>query len=188
MQSSSSGTSRALRVLAVACFVAAGVTLALPFRLRQAALGRFPQDRVVLDVPLRRPDVTPELGPSGTISPAVALADETPATEMMERPPRPDLTALGPLPSLPGQFVPTDTPITPLVRRDWKPVRLKLPDAQPRERRHRLTDGDTLERLAERYLGNPARASEIFAINRDLLAAPDLLPLGRIIRIPPVNE
>jgi hypothetical protein len=188
VQSPSSGTSRALRVLAVACFVVAGVTLALPFRLRQAAPDRFPHNRVVLDVPLRRPDVTPELGPSGAISPAVGLADQSPGTEMMERSPRHDLAALGPLPSLPGQFAPADTPFTHTVRRDWKPARLKLPDAQPQARRHRLTDGDTLERLAERYLGNPARASEIFAMNRDLLAAPDLLPLGRIIRIPPADE
>jgi nucleoid-associated protein YgaU len=70
------------------------------------------------------------------------------------------------------------------ISRPWKPVRLNVPGPQPKLRRHRLTDGDTLEGLAQRYLGSAERAEEIFAINHDLLAAPDLLPLGRIIRIP----
>jgi nucleoid-associated protein YgaU len=48
-----------------------------------------------------------------------------------------------------------------------------------------LTDGDSLERLAQQYLGDAARAEEIYALNRDVLPAPDLLPLGRIIRLPP---
>jgi nucleoid-associated protein YgaU len=76
-------------------------------------------------------------------------------------------------------------PTSPAIHRNWQPARLKLPATSPRLRRHRLTDGDSLERLAERYLGSPARAAEIFEANRDLLQAPDLLPLGRIIRIPP---
>ncbi len=50
---------------------------------------------------------------------------------------------------------------------------------------HKIADGDTLVRLAERYLGDGERWPELFAFNRDVLSAPDLLPLGTELRIPP---
>lgn len=53
-------------------------------------------------------------------------------------------------------------------------------------RKHRLNDGDTLARLAERYYGDARRAEEIFAANRAVLNSPDLLPLGIEIFIPGV--
>ncbi len=189
MQSQSCGAFRAARVLAVGGLLAVGLLLALPFRRRCVGTGSYPNaSDVVVDVPLRRPDVTPEIGPAGMVSPAFPSAGESQGPNEFERSPRPELVALGPLPELPGQFGPAGAGPHPTQRRDWKPARLKLPDARPKERRHRLTDGDTLERLADRYLGNPARAPEIFAINGDLLTAPDLLPLGKIIRIPPPDE
>jgi nucleoid-associated protein YgaU len=46
-------------------------------------------------------------------------------------------------------------------------------------------DGDTLASLAKRYLGDAARAGEIFEANRDVLPSPDTLPIGAILRIPP---
>jgi nucleoid-associated protein YgaU len=49
---------------------------------------------------------------------------------------------------------------------------------------HRIVDGDTLGRLAERYLGSTQRQSEIFDANRDKLRDPDLLPIGVELRIP----
>lgn len=49
---------------------------------------------------------------------------------------------------------------------------------------HIVTDGDTLPRLAERYLGDPSRASELFALNEDRLDSPDLLPIGVVLRVP----
>lgn len=49
---------------------------------------------------------------------------------------------------------------------------------------HRITDGDTLSRLAERYLGRSERYLEIYNANRDVLASPDLLPIGATLRIP----
>ncbi|MCA9261635.1 MAG: hypothetical protein KDA61_20600 [Planctomycetales bacterium] len=58
-------------------------------------------------------------------------------------------------------------------------------DEQPSEfRRYVVHDGDTLGRLAERYLGDAARAVELFDLNRDVLANPHLLPIGVEIRIP----
>jgi len=50
---------------------------------------------------------------------------------------------------------------------------------------HEIVDGDTLEALAERYLGRADRALEIFEANRDVLEDPQLLPIGQELRIPP---
>ena len=63
-----------------------------------------------------------------------------------------------------------------------------LPAATPADeaaRSHKVVDGDTLAALAQRYLGSAARAQEIFEANRDLLADPELLPIGAELKIPP---
>jgi len=49
---------------------------------------------------------------------------------------------------------------------------------------HTIVDGDTLPRLAERYLGDAQRADEIFEANRQRLPSPQLLPIGVKIVIP----
>lgn len=59
-----------------------------------------------------------------------------------------------------------------------------FPRPPKKQRRHAISDGDTLERLAERYLGDRSRAAEIYAANREVLSDPELLPLGRVIVIP----
>ncbi len=50
---------------------------------------------------------------------------------------------------------------------------------------HKIVDGDTLRDLAQRYLGSPDRAREIFELNRDVLNDPRLLPIGGELKIPP---
>jgi nucleoid-associated protein YgaU len=50
---------------------------------------------------------------------------------------------------------------------------------------HKIADGDTLSKLAERYLGRGERYLEIYELNRGILASPDLLPIGLVIKIPP---
>ena len=52
------------------------------------------------------------------------------------------------------------------------------------DRYHRIQDGDTLRTLAEHYLGDADLAASIYDANRSILASPDLLPLGRQLRIP----
>ncbi len=56
--------------------------------------------------------------------------------------------------------------------------------AWPEEVVHVVRNGDTLEKLAQRYLGNAGRALELFDLNRDQLANPHLLPIGAELRIP----
>lgn len=58
-------------------------------------------------------------------------------------------------------------------------------DRRPLERFHRVRDGDTLESLAERYLGDRSRWQEIYRYNSRAIERPDLLPLGARLRIPP---
>jgi nucleoid-associated protein YgaU len=177
---------RAGRVLLVAGLLAIGVGLAWPFRHRcRLPADLAAADVAVVDVPLRRQDVALEVGPPSQHSPATPLNEDADAFASAHASHRPDLAALEPPPILPRDFGPALSTDEITIRRDWRPARLKLPENKPAQRRHRLTDGDSLQRLAERYLGNAARADEIFAINRDVLSAPDLLPLGKIIRIPP---
>lgn len=56
--------------------------------------------------------------------------------------------------------------------------------AQP-VRVHKIADGDTLSALSQKYYGDATAAGGIFEANRDVLADPDLLPIGREIQIPP---
>ena len=54
-----------------------------------------------------------------------------------------------------------------------------------RQRLHRIADGDSLELLARRFLGDASRWPEIRDANRDILIADDILPIGKELRIPP---
>ncbi len=54
-------------------------------------------------------------------------------------------------------------------------------------KRHTIHDGDTLESLAVRYLGDSQRAAEILQLNRNVLSDPELLPIGMTIVIPPAE-
>jgi nucleoid-associated protein YgaU len=51
-------------------------------------------------------------------------------------------------------------------------------------RTHIIVDGDSLAKLAGRYLDDPQRSNEIFTLNRNILTSPELLPIGAEIRIP----
>jgi nucleoid-associated protein YgaU len=58
------------------------------------------------------------------------------------------------------------------------------PDEAVGPKTHIIVDGDSLERLAGRYLDDPRRSNEIYDANRELLASPDLLPIGAELVIP----
>jgi hypothetical protein len=57
-------------------------------------------------------------------------------------------------------------------------------DESAEQRTHIVVDGDSLEKLAGRYLSDPQRSREIFELNRQVLSAPDLLPIGAELKIP----
>lgn len=64
------------------------------------------------------------------------------------------------------------------------PQRDTGPEIEPTGRTHIVVDGDSLEKLAERYFDDPTLGGEIYRINRDVLASPDLLPIGVELQIP----
>lgn len=49
--------------------------------------------------------------------------------------------------------------------------------------RHRIRDGDTLQALAARYLGDPSKYREIYERNKDRLPSAEVLPLNLTIEI-----
>jgi hypothetical protein len=56
--------------------------------------------------------------------------------------------------------------------------------AEPPMDVHIVTDGDSLPKLAARYLDDASRSWEIFQLNRDLLRSPELLPIGAVLKLP----
>ncbi len=65
------------------------------------------------------------------------------------------------------------------AERDQSLVNLNQPD-----KIHKIVDGDTLGKLAQRYWGRADRYVELYAYNRDVLSDPDVLPIGAELRIP----
>ena len=63
-----------------------------------------------------------------------------------------------------------------------------VPRPAPSMRTHKIADGDTLEILAERYLGSADRYAEIYEANRDVLPSSVLLPIGVQLKIPPLRS
>lgn len=115
-------------------------------------------------------------------SPAEAT-DEDKTEDEAGRSVQADVAALTKPPALPDQYRPLFKPLTA----DSPTGHVAAPgDVPPRPaRRHTIHDGDTLEGLATRYLGDPRRASEILELNRQVLFDPQLLPIGVSILMPP---
>jgi len=66
---------------------------------------------------------------------------------------------------------------------DTQPTASKTPSTAP-PRKHRIVEGDTLPRLAEKYLGSRDRYLELFQLNSEVLFDPRLIPIGVEIVIP----
>ena len=141
----------------------------------------------------------PKPKPLGAMRP-VASAEPQPAKgEPAVRP----LTALapGPAPRQPAPRVATKpAAVAPLrrtgtrtlpkartaaVKRPALPVRIKAQPAKPAPRTYTIRRGDTLWSLARTHLADPKRWPEIVAANRDLNLAPERLPIGQVIVLPP---
>ena len=181
---------RAKQLACVAGVLGAGVLAAWPYR-QHALPSPSPRASVPLDLTLRQADVALAGSPPGDDSPAPGLDLTDPSGHQKPIQPaafsvsRPNLEDLGPPPDMPITFSPAalGAPPAEFVPRPRPPQ--GWPDKQLLPRSYRLRDGDTLEDLAERFLGTRTRAVEIFEANRALLSTPDLLPIGTTITIPP---
>ncbi|MCH7753209.1 MAG: LysM peptidoglycan-binding domain-containing protein [Planctomycetes bacterium] len=178
--------SRAKKLLIVSFVLALGVGLAWPFR-----------KSATMFAPAKHTDV-----PGATVSASVTFKNQPIASSLGAVDSTPALgrhvvakmasTAenVSTAPSRTGfdlESQPSDGP-----SRTARPAYSKNPSysttaddaAWPEEIVHIVHNGDTLEKLAERYLGDAGRALELFDLNRDQLANPHLLPIGAELRIP----
>jgi nucleoid-associated protein YgaU len=84
--------------------------------------------------------------------------------------------------TLPASYAaPVNTAVT---ENQFAPPPWPVQDEVAEPRTHFVVDGDSLERLASRYLSDPQRSREIYELNRQVLSAPDLLPIGAELKIP----
>lgn len=91
-----------------------------------------------------------------------------------------------PPPRLPDEYRPLFRPDDALSAGQPRAVTARdlIPVARHTVRKHTIHDGDTLERLATRYLGDARHAEAILAANRAVLKDPQVLPIGVEIVIP----
>lgn len=54
----------------------------------------------------------------------------------------------------------------------------------PAQTMHTVKSGDTLSKIAQKYLGDANRYPEIFKANQPMLTDPDLIMVGQVLRIP----
>lgn len=172
---------RGVKIVLASCLLLAGVGTAMLFR-HPSPRARTPvagsEELLVLrqpsaphgaeTVPARRPP--PQLG-SSEVSPNPPLSSSPPPRG---------------LPSANREEPP------PRLARDYPHLYGRPAPAVPfgmdraREvRTHKIIDGDTLRGLADRYLGDAGRSWEIFEANRNVLASPEVLPIGVELKIPP---
>jgi nucleoid-associated protein YgaU len=81
------------------------------------------------------------------------------------------------------------------LRGSYRPVRAKTAiqtdtpvGALRSEQRHVVAEGDTLFSLAQHYYGDKGRFGEIYQMNRECLATPDLLTPGMVLLIPQLPD
>lgn len=180
------------QLLAAVGLIALGLAAAWPFRRPPAQ--RAAAVREIAKAPAS--PVTLEVSPLAATSPAEESETQFRLLRSRverPRPPQPqpaELETLPAPPTFPASFRSELEPVLPQLRDPqdlpaWKPQESpKRPARKSRGRRHRVIDGDNLAALAKEYLGDEKRAWKIYEFNRDLLAAPDILPLGVMLRIP----
>lgn len=120
------------------------------------------------------PPPLPAAFPGGfvTAEPGAAGLDGT-YRSTLRVPPPPLLDSAGPPPVAPGW-----TSRQPAAAAAV-PARGAIPQS------YIIQDGDSLTSLAIRFYGHPGAAGAILEANRDVLARPDMLPIGGSIRLPP---
>jgi nucleoid-associated protein YgaU len=175
----------ASRLIVALCVTVIGFLAALPFRQPRGAVQQPPAETAPVSLPLRRPDSPLELTLAAEASPASGLAAATAETAdsvVARRGPSSERLNVAPPPAMPIAFHPMADELRPT---SWKPTPPAPQRPVVKPRKYVLRDGDSLERLAERFLGDKSRAEEIFGMNRHVLSRADLLPVGAEIVLPP---
>ena len=195
--------SRTRKLFIVAIVLAIGITLSLPFRKTTPHKSPVKQDTVANTTqPVGSQNFhqqTSDARPSAKMTSAgnreydtngvtpttsfdlanhPAMSNQTPAIRSKPVTPTPRTT--------PPQRTFAPQSIEPQPRPAYQTVERSTDSesAWPREVVHVVQDGDTLENLAKRYLGDKERALEIFDMNRDKLTNPHQLPIDAELRVP----
>ncbi len=168
--------------------IALGTCAALPFRqgaesshdrAARTELAKLAGPRGALTLQLAIPTNT--AGDSTQASPATSNKSASAPFDSASQPIRASLESLPKPPGLSANFEPLGELVSVSV------PRLEPPDREESllaPQRHRIVDGDTLEGLAERYLGERHHWPLILAANSQTLVTPELLPIGVEIEIP----
>jgi nucleoid-associated protein YgaU len=175
----------------VGAIVLAGLAV-LPFA-RRAEDPQTPP-RSVESVQSVRPETPLHIPAQIANSPATSLHDQDPLPPQPARVIVPSLSASrlednGLPPELPDRYHPlVDGPpsLSAAPRSLQRPLMPDepAPPLPPAARTHKVKDGDTLPKLAQRYWGDAALAEPLFEANRDVLAEHDPLPIGVVLQIP----
>ena len=165
------------KLIAAAAVLAVGLGLAWPWRRGDSV----PASVLPISTPsssfgsVAAPFVerTPASAPTTVSATTIGLAGTPPSSELASASSLPQaVTVAKQVQVEPGQFALSG--IEP-------PEALS---AAARERTYIVQEGDSLERLAQRYLGDEGRAIELFDLNRQVLENPHLLPIGAELKIP----
>ena len=165
------------KLIAAAAVLAVGLGLAWPWRRGETVPATV--------LPIATPSTSFGSVPPPPATPASVPAAATPVSATT--------IGLSSSPMLPGTSSVGSTPqmvtvARPLLEEPNRSAPLPLEGSTaastPSERTYIVQNGDSLERLAQRYLGDEARAIEIFDLNRQVLENPHILPLGTELKIP----
>lgn len=181
--------SRPQRILSAGAVLLVGLAAAWPFRHDAATAPR--------EAPAAGPQIPVDASPpylsegqnasgvSATVIATTAPAQTLPPIGLsLSEPPSEALFASGAGGASQGE----PSPVTPVDALDLAAPAsgAEPPTAAPSApRTYVIHNGDSLERIAARYLGDEGRALEIFDLNRDVLTNPYLLPLGAELTLPP---
>lgn len=173
--------------------VALGILAALPFRHSpQSGANSASQTAADDDATLGK-GVALQV-PGQTISTPSQVSDlrPMPAKKESEKPAQEEggesklANDLTPPPRLPDEYYPLYRPDKRHRVEPGRVVSSNQRDTSERQRprTHTIRDGDTLPRLAQRYLGDPERGEEILNANPSVLSDPEVLPIGAEIVVP----
>lgn len=186
---------RMKKLLLAGLVLVLGIVLAWPFR-KTGSDSSVASDGVVAEQAPLRSRPSPEkhvVAKMAGLSHSETPVRASPVTSSFDLAGHPAFQRNAPveLPHVPSTYQPDLTVDTTGAVGEDAPARVgyggdsTMPLRQRNGLLHIVSDGDTLERLAERYLRDSGRALEIFDLNRDRLTNPHLLQIGVELRIPP---
>jgi nucleoid-associated protein YgaU len=163
---------RRQKLLAAGLVLAAGVGLSWPLRRAEP-------------LPSARLSVTPSVAVSASPGPTQVVIAAEPSKDRVDPAPSLHDDRQDPFAKTPAAALTTldDASIFSTVS-NGPPMGTAAVDAGPAHQIHVVHEGDSLGRLAKRYLGDEGRALELFDLNRDVLDNPHVLRIGVELRVP----